>query len=76
MTDATIDFAKMDGLVPGIVPDPTTGQVLPAGFLTAVSSQKTLDSGYVTFWSRTRKTVWVSGESTANRLPVVRAAPV
>ena len=50
----TIDFAKMDGLVPGIVQDAKTGEMLMLGFLNEISYQKTLESGFVTFWSRTR----------------------
>lgn len=74
MTDATIDFAKMDGLVPGIVQDAKTGQVLMVGFLNEVSYQKTLDTGFVTFWSRTRQKLWMKGESSGNRLRVIEAA--
>ena len=50
----TIDFDKMDGLVPGIVQDATSGEMLMLGFLNPVSYAKTLESGFVTFWSRTR----------------------
>lgn len=50
-----IDFAKMDGLVPGIVQDAKTGEMLMLGFLNEVSYAKTLETGFVTFWSRTRK---------------------
>jgi phosphoribosyl-AMP cyclohydrolase len=75
MTDAlTIDFAKMDGLVPGIIQDARTGEVLMAGFLNEESYQKTLETGFVTFWSRTRKKLWMKGETSGNRLRVVTAA--
>lgn len=74
MTDATIDFGKMEGLVPGIVQDAKSGQVLMVGFLNEISYQKTLESGYVTFWSRTRQKLWMKGESSGNRLRVVEAA--
>ena len=57
--NATIDFEKMDGLVPGIVQDARTGEVLMLGFLNEVSYAKTLESGYVTFWSRTRQKLWM-----------------
>ncbi len=54
MSDATtIDFKKMDGLAPGIVQDARTGEVLMLGFLNSVSYAKTLETGFVTFWSRT-----------------------
>ena len=69
-----IDFEKMDGLVAGIVQDAGTGEVLMLGFLNPESYAKTLESGYVTFWSRTRQKLWMKGESSGNRLRVVSAA--
>ncbi len=69
-----IDFAKMDGLVPGIVQDATTGEMLMLGFLNEESYRKTLDSGFVTFWSRTRGTLWMKGETSGNRLRIVSAS--
>ena len=71
MTDITIDFAKMDGLVPGIVQDARTGQMLMLGFLNEESWRKTQESGFVTFWSRTRKKLWMKGETSGNRLRIV-----
>ena len=69
-----IDFGKMDGLVPGIVQDARTGEVLMLGFLNAVSYAKTMESGFVTFWSRTRQRLWMKGETSGNRLHVVSAS--
>jgi phosphoribosyl-AMP cyclohydrolase len=69
-----IDFAKMDGLVPAIVQDAGSGQVLMVGFLNEASYAKTLETGFVTFWSRTRQKLWMKGESSGNRLRVVNAA--
>jgi phosphoribosyl-ATP pyrophosphohydrolase/phosphoribosyl-AMP cyclohydrolase len=69
-----IDFAKMDGLVPGIVQDAASGAVLMVGFLNEESYRKTLESGFVTFWSRTRAKLWMKGESSGNRLRVVEAS--
>lgn len=74
MTEEILDFAKMDGLISGIVQDAKTGQVLMLGFLNEQSYQKTLESGFVTFWSRTRQKLWMKGESSGNRLRVVEAA--
>ncbi len=74
MTDITIDFAKMDGLVPGIVQDARTGEVLMVGFLNDESYRKTLETGFVTFWSRTRQKLWTKGETSGNRLRIVDAA--
>jgi phosphoribosyl-AMP cyclohydrolase len=69
-----IDFDKMDGLVPGIVQDAGTGEVLMLGFLNSVSYARTLESGFVTFWSRTRQKLWMKGETSGNRLRIVSAA--
>ena len=74
-TDAIkIDFAKMDGLVPGMVQDAKTGELLMLGFLNEISYRMTLETGYVTFWSRTRSKLWMKGETSGNRLRVVSAA--
>ncbi len=70
----SIDFTKLDGLVPGIVQDAATGQLLMVGFLNQESYRRTLESGFVTFWSRTRKKLWMKGESSGNRLRVLEAA--
>ncbi|WP_026442285.1 phosphoribosyl-AMP cyclohydrolase [Pseudacidobacterium ailaaui] len=74
MSDTSIDFAKMDGLAPAIVQDAKTGQVLMVGFQNEASFQKTLETGFVTFWSRTRQKLWMKGETSGNRLRVVEAA--
>ena len=73
-TTVGIDFAKMDGLAPAVVQDAETGQVLMVGFVNEVSYAKTLESGYVTFWSRTRSKLWMKGESSGNRLRVLEAS--
>lgn len=69
-----IDFAKMDGLVPGIVQDAGTGEMLMLGFLNETSYKKTLETGFVTFWSRTRQKLWMKGETSGNRLRVISAS--
>ena len=73
-TQPKIDFGKMDGLVAGIVQDANSGEVLMLGFLNETSYAKTLETGFVTFWSRTRQKLWMKGESSGNRLRVVSAA--
>jgi phosphoribosyl-AMP cyclohydrolase len=75
MTESpTIDFQKMDGLVPGVVQDSATGEILMLGFLNEVSYAKTLETGFVTFWSRSRQKLWMKGETSGNRLRIVSAA--
>ena len=74
MTETKLDFAKMEGLIPGIVQDAKTGQVLMVGFLNDESYRKTMESGFVTFWSRTRQKLWMKGETSGNRLRVIDVA--
>jgi phosphoribosyl-ATP pyrophosphohydrolase/phosphoribosyl-AMP cyclohydrolase len=70
----TIDFDKMQGLAPVIVQDDATGAVLMLGFMNRDALQITLRSGYVTFFSRTRKKLWTKGETSGNRLQIVTIA--
>jgi phosphoribosyl-AMP cyclohydrolase len=69
-----IDFDKMVGLVPAIVQDAATGEVLMLGFMNRAAYEKTLTTGYVTFYSRTRNQLWTKGETSGNRLKVVSAS--
>ena len=66
-----IDFNKMDGLVPAIIQDAQTDKVLMLGFMNEEAYQKTVETGKVTFWSRTRNTLWTKGETSGNFLNVV-----
>jgi phosphoribosyl-AMP cyclohydrolase len=68
-----LDFAKMDGLVPAIVQDAADGEVLMLGFMNSESFDKSLTTGYVTFYSRTRQKLWTKGETSGNRLAIVSA---
>ena len=68
-----IDFEKMDGLAPAIVQEDATGEVLMVGFMNAEAFDKTAETGYVTFYSRTRQKLWMKGETSGNRLHVVSA---
>ncbi|GLH72034.1 histidine biosynthesis bifunctional protein HisIE [Geothrix limicola] len=63
-----------DGLIPGIVQD-RAGAIRMVAFLNRESLQLTLDSGYVTFWSRSRQALWTKGESSGNRLKLVQIRP-
>jgi len=69
-----IDFDKMGGLAPAIVQDATTGEVLMLGFMNRAALDATLQSGYVTFFSRTRNRLWTKGETSGNRLKLVAAS--
>jgi phosphoribosyl-AMP cyclohydrolase len=68
-----IDFAKMDGLAPAIVQEDATGEILMVGFMNSEALARTADSGYVTFFSRTRGKLWIKGETSGNRLRVISA---
>lgn len=68
-----IDFEKMDGLAPAIVQEESTGEVLMVGFMNAEAWAKTAETGYVTFYSRTRQKLWMKGETSGNRLRVISA---
>ncbi len=67
----TLDFSKMGGLIPAIIQDVDTQKVLMLGYMNEEAYQKTLDTGIVTFFSRTRQTLWTKGETSGNFLHVV-----
>lgn len=69
-TPITVDFAKADGLVPAIIQDHRTGDVLMLGFMNATSLAETQRSGEVTFFSRSRSKLWKKGESSGHALKV------
>ncbi|MGA9207007.1 MAG: phosphoribosyl-AMP cyclohydrolase [Terriglobales bacterium] len=69
-----IDFDKMRGLAPAIVQDAASGEVLMLGFMNREALERTLSSGFVTFFSRTRNQLWTKGETSGNRLELVSAA--
>ena len=71
--NAEFDFEKMGGLLPAVVQDSTDGEVLMLGFMNRDALERTLEEGYVTFFSRTRQQLWMKGETSGNRLRVVSA---
>ena len=66
-----IDFEKMNGLVPAIIQDNTTRNVLMLGYMNREAYEKTLTTGKVTFWSRSRNCLWTKGETSGNFLNLV-----
>jgi phosphoribosyl-ATP pyrophosphohydrolase/phosphoribosyl-AMP cyclohydrolase len=66
-----IDFSKLDGLVPAVVQDATTGRVLMVGFMNEEAYQKTVAEKKVTFFSRTKNRLWTKGETTGHFLELV-----
>ena len=66
-----IDCDKMNGLVPAIVQDAVTKNVLMLGFMNKEAYDKTVETKKVTFWSRSRNTLWTKGETSGNYLNLV-----
>lgn len=67
-----IDFDKLAGLIPAVMQDDTTGEVLMVGFMNEEALALTRDTGFATFYSRTRNKLWTKGETSGNRLAVRR----
>jgi phosphoribosyl-ATP pyrophosphohydrolase/phosphoribosyl-AMP cyclohydrolase len=65
-----LDFEKMNGLIPAIIQDYKTLEILMLGFMNQEAWEKTLETKKVTFWSRTRSELWTKGESSGNFLLV------
>ena len=65
-----LDFAKSGGLVTAVIQDHSSGRVLMVGFMNEEAFRKTVESGFATFWSRSRKKLWLKGESSGHRLVV------
>ena len=65
-----MDFTKLDGLIPAVVQDETSNEVLMVGFMNEEAWRLTRERGFVTFYSRTRQTLWMKGETSGNRLLV------
>jgi phosphoribosyl-AMP cyclohydrolase len=67
-----VDFSKLNGLVPAVVQDDETNEVLMVGFMNDQALARTRETGLTTFFSRSRNTLWTKGETSGNRLEVVR----
>jgi phosphoribosyl-ATP pyrophosphohydrolase/phosphoribosyl-AMP cyclohydrolase len=67
-----MDFAKLDGLIPAVMQDDVSGEVLMVGFMNQEALDRTIATGYATFFSRTRGALWTKGETSGNRLRVER----
>lgn len=65
-----LDFKKLDGLIAAVVIDEKTRRVLMVGFMNEEAWQRTLESGAVTFYSRSRNKLWMKGETSGHRLLV------
>ena len=67
-----MDFSKLDGLIPAVVQDDDSGEVLMVGFMNDEALERTQTTGFATFFSRTRSKLWMKGETSGNRLEVKR----
>jgi len=65
-----VDFAKMGGLVPAVIQDNATGRVLMLGFMNEEALRRTVETGFATFYSRSRNKLWLKGETSGHRLVV------
>lgn len=65
-----MDFSKLHGLVPAVIQDAESSEVLMVGFMNEEALRKTRETGWVTFFSRSRNTLWTKGETSGNRLEV------
>lgn len=65
-----IDFRKSNGIIPAIIQEDKSGDVLMLGYMNNEALQETLKTGWVTFWSRSKKRLWMKGEQSGNRLKI------
>ena len=66
-----LNFDKMQGLIPAVLQEADSGEVLMLGFMNPEALAETLRSGYATFFSRTRNQLWTKGETSGNRAQVI-----
>ena len=67
-----MDYTKLDGLVPAVIQDDESGEVLMVGFMNDAALEKTRQTGFATFFSRSRQKLWTKGETSGNKLAVQR----
>lgn len=67
-----MDFTKLNGLIPAVAQDDESGEVLMVGFMNAEALERTRLTGLMTFFSRSRQTLWTKGETSGNALAVRR----
>ena len=65
-----LDFTKSDGLVTAVIQDHVSGRVLMVGYMNEEAFRKTVETGFATFYSRSRQKLWLKGESSGHRLVV------
>ena len=65
-----LDFSKLDGLITAVIQDHATGRVLMVGFMNEEAFRRTVETGFATFFSRSRNKLWLKGETSGHRLVV------
>jgi phosphoribosyl-AMP cyclohydrolase len=65
-----LDFSKSDGLVTAVIQDHASGRVLMVGYMNEEAFRRTVESGFATFYSRSRRKLWMKGEGSGHRLAV------
>jgi phosphoribosyl-AMP cyclohydrolase len=65
-----MDYSKLNGLIPAVIQDAETSEVLMVGFMNGEALERTRSTGFATFFSRTRNKLWMKGETSGNRLAV------
>jgi phosphoribosyl-AMP cyclohydrolase len=65
-----MDFNKLDGLIPAVIQDAESGEVLMVGFMNDTALETTRATGFATFYSRSRQKLWTKGETSGNKLAV------
>ncbi len=69
-----LDFQKSDGLITAVIQDYASGRVLMVGYMNEEAFRRTVESGFATFYSRSRQKLWLKGESSGHRLVVKEIA--
>ena len=65
-----MDYTKLDGLIPAVIQDDVSNEVLMVGFMNEDALNRTRETGFATFFSRTRGKLWTKGETSGNKLKV------
>ena len=65
-----LDFSKLNGVLPAVAQDASSGRVLMVGFMNEEAFRRTVETGFATFFSRSRQKLWMKGETSGHRLAV------
>jgi phosphoribosyl-AMP cyclohydrolase len=71
MSPINLNFSKLNGLVPAVIQEQSTAQVLMVGFMNELAYRRTMETRQVYFWSRSKNSLWLKGETSGNKLEVI-----